>query len=66
MWNGYRICACRQARENKKLVGGYFSPGVRRALQLLALEEGTTIQGLLGEAPDHLMCSRGKHPFGER
>ena len=40
-----------KARENKKLVGGYFSPGVRRALQLLALEEGTTIQGLLRRGP---------------
>jgi hypothetical protein len=55
-----------KARENKKLVGGYFSPDVRRALHLLALEEGTTIQGLLGEALDHLMRARGKHPFGER
>jgi hypothetical protein len=55
-----------KARENKKLVGGYFSPDVRRALHLLALEEGTTIQALLGEALDHLMRARGKHPFGER
>lgn len=55
-----------KARENKKLVGGYFSPEVRRALHLMALEEGTTIQGLLGEALDQLMRSRGKHPFGER
>lgn len=55
-----------KARENKKLVGGYFSPDVRRSLHLLALEEGVTIQALLGEALDHLMRARGKHPFGER
>jgi hypothetical protein len=55
-----------KARENKKLVGGYFSPDVRRALHLMALEEGTTIQALLGEALDQLMRVRGKHPFGER
>jgi hypothetical protein len=55
-----------KARENKKLVGGYFSPDVRRALHLLALEEGVTIQALLGEGLDHLMRARGKHPFGER
>jgi hypothetical protein len=55
-----------KARENKKLVGGYFSPDVRRALHLLSLEEGVTIQALLGEALDHLMRARGKHPFGER
>ena len=37
-----------KARENKKLVGGYFSTDVRRSLHLLALEEGVTIQALLG------------------
>jgi hypothetical protein len=58
--------AIAKARENKKLVGGYFSPDVRRELHLLALEEGATIQALLGEALDHLMRARGKHPFGER
>lgn len=55
-----------KARENKKLVGGYFSPDVRRALHLMALDEGTTIQALLGEALDLLQRARGKHPFGER
>jgi hypothetical protein len=33
------------------------------AQHLLALEEGVTIQALLGEALDHLMRARGKHPF---
>jgi hypothetical protein len=55
-----------KARENKKLVGGYFTPDVRRALHQLSLDEGTTIQGLLGEALDLLMRSRDKHPFGQR
>ena len=55
-----------KARENKKLVGGYFSPEVRRALHQLSLDEGTTIQSLLGEALDLLMRARDKHPFGER
>lgn len=55
-----------KAREGKKLVGGYFSPAVRRGLHQLALDEGTTIQALLGEALDLLQRSRGKHPFGER
>lgn len=55
-----------KARENKKLVGGYFSPDVRRALHQLSLDEETTIQSLLGEALDLLMRSRDKHPFGER
>ena len=64
--NAPRAGTIAKARENKKLVGGYFSPDVRRALHLLALEEDTTIQALLGEALDHLMRSRDKHPFGER
>lgn len=55
-----------KAREGKVLVGGYFSPEVRRGLHLLALDEGATIQGLVGEALDLLMRSRGRHPFGER
>jgi hypothetical protein len=55
-----------KAREGKKPVMGYFSPQVRRTLHQLALDEGTTIQALLGEALDHLMRARGKHPFDER
>ena len=55
-----------KAREGKKPVMGYFSPQVRRTLHQLALDEGTTIQALLGEALDLLMRARGKHPFGER
>jgi hypothetical protein len=55
-----------KAREGKKLVGGYFSPSVRRGIHQLALDEGTTIQALLGEALDLLQRNRGKHPFGER
>ena len=32
----------------------------------MAIEEGTTVQALMGEAFDLLMRTRGKHPFGER
>ena len=55
-----------KARDGKKPVIGYYSPQVRRTLHQLALDEGVSIQALLGEALDHLMRSRGKHPFGER
>ncbi len=55
-----------KAREGKKPVMGYFSPQVRRTLHQLSLDEGTTIQALLGESLDLLMRARGKHPFGER
>ena len=60
------VSSVAKAREGKKPVMGYFSPQVRRTLHQLALDEGTTIQALLGESLDLLMRARGKHPFGER
>jgi hypothetical protein len=54
------------AREGKKGVLGHFSPELSRALNIMAIEEGTTVQALMGEAFDLLMRARGKHPFGER
>lgn len=54
------------ARVGKKAVGGYFSPQLSQALNILALEQSTTLQGLLGEAIDDLMRKYGKHPFGDR
>ena len=56
----------RSAREGKKGILGHFSPELSRALNIMAIEEGTTVQGLMGEAFDLLMRARGKHPFGER
>jgi hypothetical protein len=35
-------------------------------LHLLALEQETSLQALMGEAFDDLMRKYGKHPFGER
>jgi hypothetical protein len=54
------------ARASKKMVAGYFSPEMSRALHLLAVEEGSSLQALMGEAFDDLMRKYGKHPFGER
>ncbi len=54
------------ARAGKKMVAGYFSPEMSRALHLLAVEEGSSLQALMGEAFDDLMRKYGKHPFGER
>ena len=45
---------------------GHFSPELSRAVNIMAVEEGTTVQALMGEAFDLLMRARGKHPFGER
>jgi len=54
------------ARQGKKAVSAYFSPEVSRGLNVLAAENSTTLQALLGEAIDLLMRQYGKHPFGER
>ena len=54
------------ARIGKKAVSGCFSPEVSRGLHLLALEQGSSLQALMGEAFDDLMRKYGKHPFGER
>lgn len=53
-------------RQGKKAVSAYFSPEVSRGLNILAAEQSTTLQALLGEAIDLLMRQHGKHPFGER
>jgi hypothetical protein len=55
-----------KAREGKKSVGGYFSPELSKTLGLMAVEENTTVQALLGEGIDLLLRTRNKHPFGER
>lgn len=54
------------ARRGKKAVSGYFSNEASRALHVLALDLGTSLQALMGEAFDDLMRKYGRHPFGER
>jgi hypothetical protein len=56
----------RSAREGKKGILGHFSPELSRTLNIMAIEEGSTVQALMGEAFDLLLRARGKHPFGER
>ncbi len=48
------------------MVGGHFSTDLSRAVNILAAEQGTTVQALVGEAIDLLMRHYGKHPLGER
>ena len=43
-----------------KLIGGHFQPEVSAQLRMIAAEEGTTIQKLLGEALDDLFVKKGK------
>jgi hypothetical protein len=56
----------RLSREGKKAIGTHFTPEVSRAMNMMAVEEGSSVQALLGEAIDLLMRNRGKHPFEER
>jgi len=53
-------------RARKRTVAGHYSPDLKKTLNLMAAEEGSSVQALLGEAIDLLMRQRGKHPFGER
>jgi hypothetical protein len=48
------------------MVAGYFSPEMARAVKLLAVERGVTVQALIGEALDLVLRQGGKHPMGER
>lgn len=60
------VSARTPARVGKKAISGYFSRDVSHGLHLLALEQGSSLQALMGEAFDDLMRKYGKHPFGER
>ena len=55
-----------KARVDKTMVAGYFSPELARAVKLLAVERGVTVQALNGEALDLVLRQAGKHPMGER
>lgn len=55
-----------KARVGKKAIVGYFSEDMSRQIRVMAIEENTTVQALVGEAIDMLMRARGRHPFGER
>lgn len=56
----------RKPRDGKKMIGGYYTLALSRAVGILAAEQGVSIQALLGEALDDVLRKHGKHPFGER
>jgi len=58
--------SARKPRDGKKMIGGYYTPELSRAVNILAAEQGVSIQALLGEALDDVLRKHGKHPFGER
>src|SRR3546814_3147908 len=45
-------------RQGTKLIGGHFPPEVSTQLRIIAAEEGTTVQSLLGEALDDLFVKK--------
>jgi hypothetical protein len=47
-------------------VAGHYSEELSKTLNLMAVDENSSVQALLGETIDLLMRERGKHPFGER
>ena len=61
-----RTKGTRPSRQGKRMIGGHFSPELSRELNILAAEQGVSVQALLGEAFDLLFRHHGKHPFGER
>lgn len=53
-------------RQGTKLIGGHFAPEVSTQLRILAAEEGTTVQSLLGEALDDLFVKKGRSRTSRR
>jgi hypothetical protein len=49
-----------KSRTGRVLVGGHFSKDVQRMLKIIAAQEGTTVQALLGEGINHVFAKRGK------
>jgi hypothetical protein len=54
-----------KAREGKTMVAGYFSPEFARAVKMLAVERGVSVQALIGEGLDEVLRRYGKHPLSE-
>jgi len=55
-----------KARQGKTMIAGYFSPDLARAIKILAVERGVTVQALIGEGLDTVLRQHQRHPFGER
>jgi len=55
-----------KARTGKTMIAGYFSPELARAIKILAVERGVTVQALIGEGLDAVLRQAGRHPMGER
>ena len=51
------------SRQGKKAITGHFDPAVSRQLRQLALDNGTTVQALLGEALNDLFVKHRRNPI---
>lgn len=55
-----------KVRRGKKMIAGYFPPEVAKAVRILAAEQDSTVEQLLGEAINLLLRQHGKHPVATR
>ena len=46
------------SRKGKTLIGAHFDPAIKRQLKTIAVQEDTSIQALLEEAINNLICNR--------
>lgn len=53
------------ARRGLRHIGGYFTPEVAKQLKQIALEEDTTVQGLLSESLNMIFQSRHRPTIAE-
>ena len=60
------VSAPAKARQGKTMIAGYFSPDLARAIKILAVERGVSVQALIGEGLDAVLRQHQRHPFGER
>jgi hypothetical protein len=55
----------RPSRDNRRFVGGHFTPAVGKQLRLIAVEDDTTVQALLEEALDLLFVKKGRQKIAD-
>ena len=55
----------RPSRDNRRFIGGHFAPAVSKQLRQIALDDETTIQGLLEEALDLLFVKKGREKIAD-
>jgi hypothetical protein len=61
--NAPETCGKSPARQGQKVVSGHFDPAVSKKLKLLAIEQDTNLQDLLGEAINDLFTKYQKSPL---